>query len=148
MRYVVVQEIDGVKRLIYFVRNVFEWAELRYQKIEILVLVVVMTTRKLRPCFHVHRIINKINYLVYKVLKKPDILRGMVAWLVKLFKYDIQFLPHKRNNTSVIANFLVKINPLVDNDTPWILLIYVSSNMNGSGVGIVLEGLWEILIKK
>lgn len=62
-----VQEIYNSEHPIYFSSNVFKAAELRYQKIESLAFVVVITTIKLRPCFMRHMVMVKktITYKKY-----------------------------------------------------------------------------------
>lgn len=66
----------------YFASNVFRGTEVRYQKIEKLVLVFVITVRKMHPYFQRHIIIMKTNYLIQQVLKKLDLEGRMVSWSI------------------------------------------------------------------
>jgi len=93
MNSVLVQDSDTGEKSIYFISKVFREAELRYQKIELLALAVVITSRKLRPYFQSHRIVFKSNYPIKQVLGKPDLARRMMAWSIEFSEYDIQFLP-------------------------------------------------------
>lgn len=47
MRSVIVQEIDKVEKLVYFVRKIFKDVVMRYKKFEKLTLVVFTAARKL-----------------------------------------------------------------------------------------------------
>lgn len=57
--FVLVQELDEVEKLDYFVNKVFKEDELRYYKIERLVLAVVIREIKLSPYFQGHHIVVK-----------------------------------------------------------------------------------------
>jgi len=93
MSSVLVQASNSGEKPIYFVSKVFKGAEIRYEKTEILALVVVITARKLRPYFQSHKIVVKTNYPIKQVLGKPDLAGRMVAWSIELSEYDIQFVP-------------------------------------------------------
>lgn len=56
MRSDLVQEIEKEKKPVYFILKVFRGLEVRYWKIKKLALVVIVTTRKLKPYFQGHKI--------------------------------------------------------------------------------------------
>jgi len=64
-----------------------------------------------------------------------------VAWSLELLEFDIQYKPCSPMKTQFMADFLTKFTGN-DQTTPnwWSLYIDDSSNMKGSGVGIILEG--------
>jgi len=64
MSSVLIHDSDFGEKSIYFISKVFRGAELRYQKTELLALVVVITAWKPRPYFQSHTIVFKTNYLV------------------------------------------------------------------------------------
>jgi len=146
---VLVQDYDVGEKPIYFISKVFRGAELRYQKIELLALTVVITARKLRPYFQSHRIIVKSNYPIKQVLGKQDLAGRMVAWSIELFEYDIQFLPRGSIKSQVLANFLVELTSPVNEEAPhvWLLSVGGSFHLKGSGAGIILEGPGDLLIE-
>lgn len=73
MSSVLVQDSESGEKPIYFVRKVFRGAGLRYQKIKLLALAVVITARKLRPYFQSYRIVVKTNFPIKQDLGKPDL---------------------------------------------------------------------------
>lgn len=73
----------------YLLRNMFRGAENLYQKIENLVLAIIVVERKLRPYFHGYKIFVKTNYPIRQVLKKLDLARRMVSWAVDFSEYII-----------------------------------------------------------
>lgn len=61
--------------------------------IEKVTLALVTSARRLRPYFQSHRIIFKTNHPFRQVLRKLELLGRMIAWLVDLSKFDIEFEP-------------------------------------------------------
>jgi hypothetical protein len=111
---------------------------------------VVTTARKLRPYFQGLKIVVKSNYPIKQVLGKPDLAGRMVAWSIELSEYDIQFLPRGSIKSQVLADFVVEFTSPVQEAVPyaWLLSVDGSSNLKGSGAGVVLEGPNNLLIEK
>jgi len=127
----------------YFVSKVFKGAELRYQKIERLALEIITTSRKLRHYFQSHKIIVKMNYPVKQVLSKLDLAGRMVSWSVDLTEYDLQYVPRSSIKSQVLDDFVMEFTSPTQNVAPfvWLLSVDGSSNLKGSGAGVILEGL-------
>ena len=68
-----VQESVGIQHPIYFVSRTLQDSETRYQMVEKLAFSLVHAARRLRPYFQNHHIIVKIDYLIQKILQKPDL---------------------------------------------------------------------------
>ncbi|XP_039687900.1 uncharacterized protein [Medicago truncatula] len=147
---VLVEDSEEKEKPVYFVSRVFKGAELRYQKIEKLALAVVATARKLRPYFQSHRVIVRTNYPIKQILSKPDLAGRMVSWAVELSEYDILFAPRNSIKSQVLADFMVEFSSPIETTTPlvWTLSVDGSSNLKGSGAGIVLEGPGDLLIEQ
>ncbi|GAU41814.1 hypothetical protein TSUD_299800 [Trifolium subterraneum] len=139
-----VQEIEGVEKPIYFVSRTLRGAETRYQKIERLSLVVVITARKLRQYFQSHQVVVKTNYPIKNVLRKPGLTGRMVAWSVELSEFDITYMPRGAIKSQALGDFVLELT----NPQPWTLSVDDSSNLRGSGVGVVLEGSEGVLIEQ
>lgn len=150
MSTVLVEESETGEQPIYFVSRVLKGAELRYQKIERLALAVVTTARKLRPYFQSHKIVVKSDYPIKQVLGKPDLAGRMVAWSIELSEYDVQFVPRGSIKSQVLADFVVELSSPAQEKAPfvWLLSVDGSSNLRGSGAGVVLEGPDNILIEQ
>jgi len=76
----------------------------------------------------------------------------MVCWAVELSEFDIQYEPRGPIKGQVYADFMVELsskdsqpNP---NDFQWVLAVDGSSNQQGSGAGVILEGSNGLLIEK
>ena len=84
------------------------------------------------------------NLPIQKVLQKPDVVGRMVRWAVELSEIDIQYEPSGSIKGQVYADFVVQLSPEgeqeVEAGSQWLLSVDGSSNQQGSGAGIVLEG--------
>jgi len=77
---------------------------------------------------------------IRKVLQKPDVAGRMVCWVVELSKFDVQYEPRGPIKGQVYVDFVV--------DFQWVLSVDGSSNQQGSGAGIILEGPIGLLIEQ
>ncbi|XP_068504510.1 uncharacterized protein [Phaseolus vulgaris] len=89
---------------------------------------------------------------IQKVLKKPDVAGRMVKWVVELSKFDIKYEPRGPIKGQIFADFVVELSSEVTqsegNDFRWVLSVDGSSNQQGSGAGIILEGPNGVLIEQ
>ncbi|XP_068476926.1 uncharacterized protein [Phaseolus vulgaris] len=89
---------------------------------------------------------------IHKVLQKPDIARRMVRWSVELSEFDIHYKPRGPIKGQVYANFVVKLVSGDPHPDPkgfwWILSVDGSSNQQGSGARVILEGPNGLLIEQ
>ena len=85
-----------------------------------------------------------------QVLSKPDLAGRMVSWSVKLSEYDLQYVPRSSIKSQVLADFVVEFTSPAHNVAPfvWLLSVDGSSNLKGSGAGIILEGPGDVLIEQ
>ena len=133
----------------YFVINVLKGDEQHYHKIGNLELALVSTDQKLRHYFQGHSIIVRTNYPIKQILKKPDLAWRMVTWDMKLSEYDIEVTPRTRIKSQVLTDFVVELsNPILEeNVSRWTLHVDGSSNLKGSRVGIILEGIGDFILE-
>ena len=115
--------------------------------VEKLALSLVHAARRLRPYFQNHNIIVKTDYLIQKILQKPDLAGRMSSWVVELSEYNIRYEPHGPIKAQCLLDFVNDLQRTPEEDQ---LTLYVngSSNPKGAGAIIVLEGPNDILIKK
>ena len=76
----------------------------------------------------------------------------MVKWAVELSEFDIQYEPRGPIKGQVFADFVVELSSIA---TPaeglgcrWVLSVDGSSNQQGSGAGVILEGPNRVLIEQ
>jgi len=150
---VMVQEQDQVQRPIYFVSKALQGPETRYQSLEKAALAVLFSARRLRHYFHSFTVVVMTDLPIQKVLQKPDIAGRMVRWAVELSEFDIQYKPRGSIKGQVYADFVIELSPgsapqEVELGSQWMLSMNGSSNQQGSGAGIVLEGPNGVLIEQ
>jgi len=89
---------------------------------------------------------------IQKVLKKPDVAGRMVKWVVKLSEFDIRYEPRGPIKGQVFADFVVELSsgvaPSEGSAFRWVLSVDGSSNQQGSGAGVILEGPNGVLIEQ
>jgi len=92
------------------------------------------------------------NLPINQVLQKPYIARRMVRWVVMLSEYDIEYEPQGPIKVKVYVDFVVvlalKNFEANRKDFVWILSTDGSSNLQGSGTCIILEGPDVVLLEK
>jgi len=126
---------------------------LRYQSLEKATLAVAFSARRLRHYFHSFTVVVMTNLPIQKVLQKPDVAERMVRWVVELSEFDIQYEPRGSIKGQVYADFVAELSPGGDPQeaelgSQWVLSVDGSSNQQGSGVGIILEGPNGVLIEQ
>jgi len=89
---------------------------------------------------------------IRKVLQKPDVAGRMMHWAVELSKFDVQYELKGPIKGQVYADFVVELSSAATHqegaDFRWVLSVDRSSNQQGSGAGVILEGTNGLLIKQ
>ena len=89
---------------------------------------------------------------IQKVLKKPDVAGRMVKWAVELSEFDIKYKPRGPIKGQIFADFVVELaseaTRVEGDDFRWVLSVDGSSNQQGSGAGVILEGPNGVLIEQ
>ena len=91
------------------------------------------------------------TYPLKSILHKPKLFGRLTKWTVELSKYDITFQLCITLKSQVLANFIADFAPNVTpqaykellnltehSNSKWTLSVDGSSNINGSGIGLVL----------
>nr|KYP39784.1 Retrovirus-related Pol polyprotein from transposon 17.6 [Cajanus cajan] len=138
---VLVQDKEGTQAPIYFVSRLLQDAETRYQLIEKVALGLVHTSRRLRHYFQSHRVVIHTDCPISKVLGKPELAGRMMAWSVELSQFDITYKSRGPIKAQCLADFINKLHPHGHFEEQWWTLhVDGSSNCQGSGAGVILEG--------
>ncbi|XP_068476757.1 uncharacterized protein [Phaseolus vulgaris] len=90
---------------------------------------------------------------IQKVLQKPDVAGRMVRWAVELSEFDILYEPRGSIKGQVYADFVAELSPGSTQQeeevgSQWVLSVDRSSNQQGSGAGVVLEGPNDLLVEQ
>nr|KYP43464.1 Retrovirus-related Pol polyprotein from transposon 17.6 [Cajanus cajan] len=134
---------------VYFVSRVLQEAENRYQQLEKTVLALVQAARRLHHYFQSHKIVVRTNNPIVKVLRKPELAGKMVAWSIEPLQFDIQFESKGPIKAQSMADLLNEFHPETASEKAvWTLHVNGSSNQQGSGAGIILKGLDNMVVEQ
>jgi len=82
----------------------------------------------------------RTDYLISKILRKPELAGRIVAWSVELSEFRIKYEPRGAIKAQSLAYFIIQL-PTTTQQEEWTLHVDSSSNKKGSDAGRVLEGL-------
>ena len=115
---VLIREEDKMQWLIYYVSKALLDAETRYTDMEklVLVLVLAMAAKKLRPYFQPHKVIVLTSYPLKRILEKPASGR-LTIWTSELGEYGIEFRPRTAIKGQALVDFVAELAyPVKDQD--------------------------------
>jgi len=110
-------------------------------------LAVVYTAQRLRPYFQSHLVTLKTDYLVGKILLKPELAGRMISWSVELSEFGLKFEPRGPIKAQCLANFVSELQA-PKQQIWWTLYVDGSSSSRQCGAGIVLESPTEIKVEQ
>ncbi|XP_020232779.1 uncharacterized protein LOC109813072 [Cajanus cajan] len=124
-------------------------AETRYQLLEKVALGLVHTARRLRQYFQSHQIVVRTDCPIAKVLRKPELAGRMMAWFIELSEFDIGFQPRGPIRSQCLVDFINELQPKgCFVNSLWTIHVDGSSNSQGSGAGIILEGPTGLILEQ
>ena len=88
-----VREEEGSQRPVYFVSRAFQGVEERYPRMEKLAFALVMATRKLKPYFQAHTIVDLTDQPLKRTMSSLEAAGRMALWVIELSEFDIQYCP-------------------------------------------------------
>ena len=80
---------------------------------------------------------------IRQILQKPDLVGQTVAWALKLSEFHLKYENRTPIKAQVLANFIAKMvdETLTCEVKDWSFHVDGSSNLQGSGAGVILESL-------
>nr|XP_025616499.1 uncharacterized protein LOC112708784 [Arachis hypogaea] len=138
---VLVTETNKDQQPVYFVSKTLQNAELRYPKLEKLVLAIIFSARRLRPYFQSYTVIIRTEYPLRQILSKPELAGRLTKWSIELSKFDIQFQPRGSVKSQCLADFVAEFTNTSSDERSrlWTLFVDGASNPQRAGAGILLE---------
>ena len=100
---ILLKEVDGEQRSIYFVRKTFMDCQIRYLPLEKLVLALVLTSWKLMPYFEEHPIAMYTKFSLKNILSKVDLSGQLSKLVVELEQLDIKILAKGSNKRTSLG---------------------------------------------
>ncbi|XP_027165899.1 uncharacterized protein LOC113765851 [Coffea eugenioides] len=142
---------EGTQVPVYYVSRALRGPETRYTQVEKLVLGLVHAARRVKPYFLAHPISVRTDQLIRQILVRPETSGRLTKWAIELGEYDLSYEPRTAIKTQALADFLAELtftegreptSAIAEVSTPHLWTLYVdgSSNGDGSGVGLLLEG--------
>ncbi|GJT60423.1 reverse transcriptase domain-containing protein [Tanacetum coccineum] len=96
---------------VYFVSRTLHGAELRYPKLEKLILALVYAVRKLQRYFQAHPIQVLNDKPIKQILAKPKKSGRIAKWAIELREHEIEFKGRNSTKGQILADFLVETPP-------------------------------------
>ncbi|XP_027178148.1 uncharacterized protein LOC113777314 [Coffea eugenioides] len=142
---------EGTQVPVYYVSRALRGPETRYTQVEKLVLRLVHAARRLKPYFLAHPIFVRTDQPIRQILVRPEASGRLTKWAVELGEYDLSYEPRTAIKAQALADFLADLtftegrestSVIAEVSTPhsWTLYVDGSSNGDGSGAGLLLEG--------
>lgn len=129
---ILVKQNGTEQRPVYYVSHMLKGSEVRYTKIEKLIFVLIISSRKLRQYFQ-GRLINVLtNQPLRRVLHRPDMSGRLASWTIELSQFNIEFTPRTSIRSQTLADFVAECNfeapedgeVLTGNEKkPWVFLL-------------------------
>ena len=165
---VLIQVDCGIQRPVYYVSKSLHEAEVRYLPLEKAILAVVLGTRKLPHYFQAHTIIVLTQFPLKTILRSADYTGRVAKWGTILGAFDIKYMPRTSIKgqvlTDLVAEFteppIKELEAAGDMDEKlvgtvsqyrlptWEVYVDGALNQKGSGVGLVLISLENVIIEK
>ncbi|GMP48863.1 hypothetical protein CsSME_00016061 [Camellia sinensis var. sinensis] len=104
-----VQDVDGVERPVYYISRKIRGAEVRYTPVERHCLALVFTAQKLRHYFLAHQIqiVTRSDPIRY-LLSKPALTGKVARWLLALGEFEITCVAPKAIKSQALADLLAQ----------------------------------------
>nr|XP_027122031.1 uncharacterized protein LOC113738972 [Coffea arabica] len=142
---------EGTQVLVYYVSRALRGLKIRYTQVEKLVLGLVHAARRLKPYFLAHPISVRTDQPLRQILVRPEASGRLTKWAVELGEYDLSYEPRTAIKAQALADFLAELTfteireptpaiAEVSDQHSWTLYVDGSSNGDGSGAGLLLEG--------
>ncbi|XP_050875309.1 uncharacterized protein LOC127078941 [Lathyrus oleraceus] len=143
------ENINGVKRSIYYLSRVLVDAETRYSLIEKLCICLYFACMKLKQYIKLVDVYISSHYDIIKhMLSKPIMYSRIGKWAPALTEFSLTFKPLKAMKGQIVADF-IEDHTMVESflnmvDTkPWRLYFDGSSHKDGTRVGVLILSLQD-----
>jgi dsDNA-binding SOS-regulon protein len=144
---IVERQEDGhaypVQRPVYFIIEVISESKARYQLVQKLLYVVLITSRKLRHYFQEYSISVVTDYLLSDILQNQDATGRISKWAVELGALNINFKPRTAIKSQVLVDFMAewRENQLptpTERQEHWVMYFDGSLKLEGAGAEVLL----------
>ena len=106
-----VRERDRVQQPVYYCSRALRGVEERYPNMEKMILLLVTTSRKLRPYFQAHTVEVPIEYPMKQIVHKQETSGRLIKWAIELSEFDIRYKPRTTVKGQILADFIMEFTP-------------------------------------
>jgi hypothetical protein len=93
---------------VYYISEVLSETKARYQQIQKLLYVVVLTRRKLRHCLEAHPVTVVSSFLLGEIIRNLDAAGRIAKWSVELMGETLAYAPCKAIKSQILADFVAE----------------------------------------
>ena len=108
---ILLREVDGEQRPIYFVNKTFTNCQTRYLPLKKLVLALILSSQKLVHYFQAHPTVVYTKFLLKNIFSKANLSDRLSKWAIELRQSDINFLPMTTIKGQILTDFVAEFLP-------------------------------------
>ncbi|XP_072147459.1 uncharacterized protein [Setaria viridis] len=131
------------QRPAYYVSEVLSDSKIRYTWVQKLLYIVLISSRKMRHYFQVHKICVVSSYPIGEILHKRDVNDRVVKWSVELSEFDLDFCPRHAIKSQILADFIAESTeiqkpPFLERSEHWTMYFDGALNLKEASAGVLL----------